>query len=461
MRLVGATPTLALVAMLTACVSRSYDTATVVRVGYPEPPATTLVTVVDDPAVGAALEHRLRTIVPMKVTSHPIMTSDGELLDPAEICRELGPPASENPPAEVVVIVQSSVIASEQFDCKDTETTGHRGTFDPSKGWVNDTRSRECVKWEYSYTQGLATARITALDRSTCTSRATATTRIDESTRGLTAASGTREENKARVIVATRAAIMARVAELDVADLLPAGVRASQQDARAELSGPLSSTLGAGRTYALRGARDGNTQHLGWLHIETASPLGAVGALSPRVEINDEAPVPKLPTLQVGDRIERLTHAHRWTGLPLVGVTRTDRGGDLTSLSGAVAVRWTYPRLFMHSDFLLAGHASRNALRHQESISFGPWIPLGGQFAVLGLAEAGLESIYIKDTNESGFVGVGGGVELWWGKTMFVLDVRYRWEDAVAENLEDTVSARSWMVLFGVAGGKRDDRPPQ
>ncbi|MBL0219577.1 MAG: hypothetical protein IPQ07_37640 [Myxococcales bacterium] len=128
----------------------------------------------------------------------------------------------------------------------------------------------------------------------------------------------------------------------------------------------------------------------GWLHIETASPLGAVGALSPRVEINDEAPVPKLPTLQVGDRIERLTHAHRWTGLPLVGVTRTDRGGDLTSLSGAVAVRWTYPRLFMHSDFLLAGHASRNTLRHQESLSFGPWIPLGGQFAVLGLVEAGL-----------------------------------------------------------------------
>lgn len=461
-RLVPTRPSLALLVAITGCVSRAYETETVVRIGYPEPPPTMLVVLSNDPVVAAQLEQRVRAIAPMYVTSRQAVTSESGLQDATVICRAAqAQPPDTSPPADVLVVLQASVGAEDKYDCTDHEWTGSSGTFNPSKGWVNDTRRRECVSSEYSHAEGRALARVTVLDRLTCTPRATVETSTDEYAPGAIAASGTQEENQVRVIAAARTAITPKIARLDGSDLLPPGVHAVQHDTHAELRGSLSRTLRAGRTYALRGTRDATTEYLGWLHLDAATENAAAGTLSARVEINDEAPLPKLPILQVGDRIERLTHAHRWTGLPLVGVTRTDRGGDLTSLSGAVALRWTYPRWFVHSNFLLAGHASRHTLRHQESISFGPWLPIGGRLALLGSAELGLQSLHVHSWTESGFVGLGVGLEVWAGKTMFVLDVRHRWEEAVAADLDSIVDARSWMVLFGIAGGTRNDRPPQ
>lgn len=447
--------------VLGGCMFHTYESEPRARFGYHRPRRVVVIEVAAPsltPAVAAvrrALDASGRVSVAAEVRADAWSATP----TPCEQARAAAP--TDGPPVEQIVAVGVTSRAEPTSTCTllgllfptygggsdDPRPLGERLTSDDDQGTPGEWRCR----WR-SYTGAHATATlgVVSYDPATCAPIASAERTAQARAHGADRARDLTDAAQRAVAAMDPGAPAAAVDEV-----FPPGLEAEPAGAgELALHGPGVERLAVGETYQLRGlvphpgTQFGSTvmetETLGDVTVRHAQPGGVTVALDP-------------PTLApvLGNRLMALTYPHEWKLLPLLEVG--DLSGDTrrsTTVGGALALRWRYPRAHLAAEAMYALHWAPGfgSRRDEFTAGFGGHLRLG---PVIGyaLVEAGaVRTPRAADGADAEVARLYGGVvgaELVRGIYRVIVDGRLRRTGGVdADDRPESYQERLLVLSF-------------
>lgn len=444
----------AILGLLVGCAFRTYETREVARIGYQTPPRVAIVRLSGDPAFMASVVAKLRTAISMTVVADE---QAAEALQPEAICRAL---RTREPPsdAQVLLVVDAQIAVKDEQKCVDyglVERIGEKLDITKLRYTMGTVTGLGCKSYAYDYSIGTGVAQVMAFETATCTWLHNQRFSTEEAfAHGSRAASGTREENQLRAATGARAEFLELFGSRLGSGLLPYGLEPSSPAPDVlELAGAESSALRPGEDYVAFDPADPSRKYR--FRVEKVGPSAASGAMRIYRQPREGEPAPPRPEGRIGDSLQAYSHSHRWELMPLLSVGTVSRGTDRTLVGGSIAARYFYPRALVSAEVQWAGHLSYSTVRSDLGIGAGPKVPIG-PVRIFAQGEVGW-TFYPEPKREGySFRGVGGGVEVWFRRTLFVGQVKRRWTTIANADNTDPQDADVWMFLVGIAGQVRE-----
>lgn len=444
----------AMLGLLVGCSFRTYETREVLRLGYQKTPRVAIVRVSNDPAFMASVVAKVKGAIAMTVVSDEVAADASQ---PEEMCREFKKrePAID---AQVLLVVDAQIFVKDEQKCDDVGLVERLGEkFDISKlDYTTGTVTVfGCKSSVYDYSIGTGVAQVMAYDLATCHGLHNQRFSSEEAfAHGSLAASGTQEANRQRAAAGARADFLAAFGSRLGAGFLPHGLEPSSPAPDVlELAGAESSALQPGEDYVVFDSEDSSRRYR--YRVETVGPSVASGRMRIYREPREGEPAPPPLDGRIGDSVQAYSHAHRWELMPFLSVGRVSRGTDRTLIGGAIVVRYFYPRALVSAEVHWAGHLSFHGARSDLGLGAGPKVPIG-PVRIYAQGEVGWTFYPEEKRDGYSYRGVGGGVEFWFRKTLFVGQVKRRWTTIADADNTNRQDADVWLFLVGIAGQVRE-----